>query len=80
MMVVDVNPTQVEQAGDKGAPRVYGDAAAEPVLEAPELFVYALRRSPVDALSVVPREKQFDQAFDFVVDVVAPRVVRFVNA
>lgn len=34
LVVVDVNPTQVERAGDKGVPTVYGDAAAEPVLEA----------------------------------------------
>lgn len=33
-VVIDPNPTRVEDAGEAGCPAVYGDAAAEPVLEA----------------------------------------------
>lgn len=33
-VVVDLNPDRVEAAGEKGCPTIYGDAAAEPVLEA----------------------------------------------
>jgi monovalent cation:H+ antiporter-2, CPA2 family len=64
VVVVDVNPDRVKDSGELGLPAVYGDAAAEPVLEAAgvdraRLFIITLP-DPVGARLVIERVRRLN--------------------
>jgi len=64
VVVVDVNPDRVKDSGELGLPAVYGDAAAEPVLEAAgvdraRLFI-ATVPDPVGARLIIERVRRMN--------------------
>ncbi len=64
VVVLDVNPGRVEEAGQAGLPTVYGDAAAEPVLEAARvdrarLFILTVP-DPVGARLIIERVRRMN--------------------
>jgi CPA2 family monovalent cation:H+ antiporter-2 len=63
-VVVDVNPDRVKDCGELGLPAVYGDAAAEPVLEAAgvdraRLFILTVP-DPVGARLIIERVRRMN--------------------
>jgi CPA2 family monovalent cation:H+ antiporter-2 len=64
VVVVDVNPDRVKASGELGLPAVYGDAAAEPVLEAAgvdraRLFIVTVP-DPVGARLIIERVRRMN--------------------
>jgi CPA2 family monovalent cation:H+ antiporter-2 len=64
VVVVDVNPDRVKDCGELGLPAVYGDAAAEPVLEAARvdrarLFILTVP-DPVGARLIIERVRHMN--------------------
>lgn len=63
-VVVDVNPGKIDEAGEAGFPAVYGDAAAEPVLEAAGIrrarLVIVTVPDPVGARLVIERLRHME--------------------
>lgn len=63
-VVVDLNPDRVEEAGERGCPTIYGDAAAEPVLEAAGIHRARLMiitvPDPVEARLVIERVRSMN--------------------
>jgi CPA2 family monovalent cation:H+ antiporter-2 len=64
VVVLDVNPGRVEEAGAAGLPTVYGEAAAEPVLEAARvdgarLFILTVP-DPVGARLIIERVRRMN--------------------
>ena len=70
VVVLDVNPGRVEEAGEAGLPAVYGDAAAEPVLEAARvdrarLFILTVP-DPVGARLIIERVRRMNPGLHIV--------------
>ncbi len=84
LVVVDLNPDRVEEAGKLGMPVVYGDASAEPVLEAAGIkrarVVICTVPDPVGARLVIERIRRISPEIHIVARSTAPEQLEDLGA